>query len=169
MSVSVAPLSEPTGFLSITLLSTAVGSDDGVAQQVNELATHLQVKSMCLKSAKALTFVTFIRIYWLILFNLLILKQFLLLEYDVHVLSSTFISHGVPFEWLVGGWGGSLGRMLTNKDGSAWVSVSVQIELVPDLGVLGDRGKAGTASYLSLQVSSLCVIKVPSSEVIIYT
>lgn len=77
MSVSVAPLSEPTGFLSITLLSTAVDSDDGVAQQVNELATHLQVKSMCLKSAKALTFVIFIRIYWLILFNLLILKQFL--------------------------------------------------------------------------------------------
>lgn len=69
----------------------------------------------------------------------------------------------------MGGWGGCLGRMLTNKDGSAWVSVSVQIELVPDLGVLGDRGKAGTASYLSLQVSSLCVIKVPSSEVIIYT
>lgn len=53
MSVSVAPLSEPTGFLSITLLSTAVGSDDGVAQQVKELATHLQVKSMCLKSAMA--------------------------------------------------------------------------------------------------------------------
>lgn len=53
MSVSVAPLSEPTGFLSFTLLSTAVGSDDGVAQQVKELATHLQVKSMCLKSAKA--------------------------------------------------------------------------------------------------------------------
>lgn len=46
MSVSVPPLSEPTGFLSITLLSTAVGSDDGVAQQVKELA-------MCLKSAKA--------------------------------------------------------------------------------------------------------------------
>lgn len=60
MSVSVAPLSEPTGFLSITLLSTAVGSDDGVAQQVNELATHLQVKSMCLKSAKALTFLKYL-------------------------------------------------------------------------------------------------------------
>lgn len=68
-----------------------------------------------------------------------------------------------------GGGGDCLGRMLTNKDGSAWMGVSVQIELVPDLGVLGDWGKAGTASHLSLQVISLCVIKVPISEVIIYT
>lgn len=59
--------------------------------------------------------------------------------------------------------------MLTNKDRSAWVGVSVQIELVPDLGVLGDGGEARTAGHLSLQVISLCVIKVPSSEVIIYT
>lgn len=70
---------------------------------------------------------------------------------------------------VAGYWWLSQSSSVLNKDGSAWVSVSVQIELVPDLGVLGDRGKAGTASYLSLQVSSLCVIKVPSSEVIIYT
>lgn len=70
---------------------------------------------------------------------------------------------------VAGYWWLSQSSSVLNKDGSAWVGVSVQIELVPDLGVLGDGGEAGTAGHLSLQVISLCVIKVPSSEVIIYT
>ena len=59
--------------------------------------------------------------------------------------------------------------LLTDQDGPAWVGVSVQIELVPDLRVLGDGGEPRTASHLSLQVRGFSVIKVSITEVFVYT
>ena len=59
--------------------------------------------------------------------------------------------------------------VLTDQDGPAWVGVSVQIELVPDLRVLGDGGEPRTASHLSLQVRGFSVIKVSITEVFVYT